>query len=238
LIQLRPVGTDRSIKTVEQVEKAGIRSDFVNPATITKFFQQGKVTRRIMALFFGGWTISVIALGLFLTPFGGGIVFALCVLWGLGMVAMVFLAANYWQSRILAMMDFPTVHANADVLRRGDTLTLRYRHIFKQDTTIELLRFQLVLREWVRYTQGTSTYTDTRDIVMDEDWHEMLDVHEGLSIDREVQLRVPDDAMHTWSMSDNKLSWLLKLEVDLPGWLDFQEHYELKVIPEVAEDVQ
>jgi hypothetical protein len=130
-------------------------------------------------------------------------------------------------------MDIPSIHASSDTLQRGEELTIDYRQHFKKNTEIESLRVQLALREWVRYTQGTNTYTDTRDIVMDEDWLDMQPVTKEQDFAHTFTLRVPDDAMHTWEeANDNKITWRVKVDLDMPGWVDFRESYEVVVQPE------
>lgn len=209
-----------------------ISSPFIQD--VGRFAKQKHAMRRIFGTLAVIWSV---ALGIFVIgarDFVGDFMMPLlCFFGSLSYLGVFFLGALYWKTRISALMDFPELEVDSDTAKRGEMLTVRYRHRFNKDTTIEALRFQLVLQEWVRYTQGTNTYTDTRDRVMDEDWYEMEQVYGGQTHTKRVMLKIPDTAMHSWEASDNKLTWHVKLTVDLPGWIgDYSETFKIYVPPE------
>ena len=138
-----------------------------------------------------------------------------------------------WYQKFTALMDLPVVFASSDRLHPSDTLTVDYTQHFKQDSEIEALQLQLICQEWVRYTEGTSTYTDTRDIVVSEDWREGVPVTAAVDYEETFTLPVPADAMHTWTeANNNKIRWKVRLVLDMPGERDYQDDYDMIVLPE------
>ncbi len=235
MIELSPFSSDTS-NTVDMLTSAAQTEQQTSYAQAMARFakQERPVIRKIAMPYFIIWSVIALPVScvLFITTgFLGFLAFCGALI---GYVGVFALAARNWETRISQLMDFPTVLATTDELALNEPLTVQYSQHFKQDTTIEVLRVQLVLREWVRYTQGTNTYTDTRDIVQDEDWRDMVAVTAGETVEREFKLRVPEHAMHTWrTADDNRIHWMLRLDVDLPGWLDYKETYNIVVKPEV-----
>jgi hypothetical protein len=203
--------------------------------TLGRFAQQdGRVIWRIVrpyALMVGA---AVIIATIGLMTINGVFLVLMCFVSIFAAFGVFFLGAQAWQRKISALMDFPHVYATDNHLKIGQAFTVKYQHRFKQETTIEELKIQLVKREWVEYTQGTSTYTDTRDIVIEEHWRDMVPVREGQTVTLEFDFDIPLNSMHTWTRANNnRITWMLKLTVDLPGWLDYAEDFGLNVLPEV-----
>lgn len=179
------------------------------------------------------WTFGIfIAFFFFLSDESAWFFPLMCVVALLGYGGVALAGVMYWRSRVLGVMDYPTVSLSLYTLRRGDELEARYEQHFKKDITLKTLKVQLVQQEWVRYTQGTNTYTDTRDIVVDEMWYDDLSVHAGQTLEKRIKLRVPESAMHSWGADNNRISWRVKLSVDLPGWADYHEDFEVEVLAE------
>ncbi|MEM6528997.1 MAG: hypothetical protein AAF653_11935, partial [Chloroflexota bacterium] len=94
--------------------------------------------------------------------------------------------------------------------------------------------------EWARYTSGTSTSTDSRDIVIVEDWIDNYPISANSDFIHSFSMKVPENAMHTFTANDNKISWHINVEMDLPGWLDYRDRYDITIsaqidpAPEVA----
>lgn len=201
--------------------------------TVGLFAKQKGMFRRILAPVWGTWAALIITIVLYRVADFGAVIFSLMCVVMPGALVLYAASAVWWRRQLGAMMDLPTIHATSDVLQRGDPLDIEYRQHFKKATEIESLRVQLTLREWVRYTQGTSTHTDTRHIVMDEDWIDMQAVSAGEDFTHTFKLRVPDNAMHTWeTASDNKITWHVVVELDMPGWVDLRNNYNVMVQPE------
>ena len=159
---------------------------------------------------------------------GGSIATSICI--GLPTLGVAYvLGAAYYRGRFTATMELPRIIATDTRLRRGDEIDITYRQRFKKDVEITLLQVQLIKQEWVRYTRGTDTTTQTRNIPLSEDWVEKVPVAEGQTYHNTFRLRVPDDAMHSFDASNNKVRWHIHVELDLPGWVDFRNDYDVEV---------
>ncbi len=193
------------------------------------FGRQKGVWRRFILLPTAG--IVIVAAGLTLIAFesiGGMITAMICL--GLPSLAVTYVTgAAYYRSRFVATMDMPQVMANETILRRGDEIEIDYGQRFKKDVTITQLQVQLIMQEWVEYQSGTDRSTATRDIPISEDWVENVPVTAGQTFKHKFTLRVPDDAMHTFIASYNKIRWRIHVELDLPGWVDFRTDYDVEV---------
>ena len=235
MIELSPFDPDTSntVDTVTENIQNEAQVKFVR--SMARFGKQDKkIVRRIAAPYFIIW--SVIIIPITCSFFAGNGLFGIVAFCGgiLGYIGAFGLAARDWEHRLSDMMKFPVMLATSDDLALNQPLTVQYSQYFKKDLALEGIKAQLVLQEWVRYTQGTSTYTDTRNIVMGEDWTDAIDVRAGDTVEREFNFQVPLDAMHTWrTANNNRLHWLILLELDLPGWLDYKETYNIIVKPEV-----
>jgi hypothetical protein len=235
MIELSPFQKDARGAMSAILSSASTAQQIKTAQAMARFRQQdGKLIRKIGMPYFIAWTVVMLLLAMILLFVSNLLGFAMFCVAPIGYVGAFALAARKWDNHISKLMDFPTMLATSDTLAINEPLTVQYSQHFKQDTTVELLRVQLVKREWVRYTQGTNTYTDTRDIVMDEDWRDMLDIRAGDTVEHEFTFTVPSDAMHSWrTASDNKIFWMLRLDVDMPGWFDYKEMYEIVVKPEI-----
>ena len=211
----------------------------VIPKALRLYMKQSNGCGRLIMYIVGGAAV-VVALG-FLTSFLGGdeffsgSFFAVLILGAVVGLAVWMGSALWWYYKVTALMDLPTVFADTTQLRRDKDITITYKQHFKKDAEIEALQLQLICQEWVRYTEGTSTYTDTRDIVMDEDWRGHVPVSAAQDYEETLTLRVPTDAMHTWTEGrNNRIEWKIKLVLDMPGNRDFQDAYDVQVVPEVS----
>ncbi|MBI5303727.1 MAG: hypothetical protein HY868_16445 [Chloroflexi bacterium] len=119
--------------------------------------------------------------------------------------------------------------------RIGDEVTLTYSQVFKRATEVESIQFKWLLRETARYRRGTNTYTVTHDKVAQEFSYpaRRYEASERLNVRRD--LVVPDDAMHTFLATNNKLQWFIQATIKMKGWLDYVEEYEMTVMPEVRQ---
>ena len=46
-----------------------------------------------------------------------------------------------------------------------------------------------------------------------------------------MRIDLPADCMHSFDAGNNRVVWLLKLEVDVDWWPDLEQEYELGVEP-------
>lgn len=150
-------------------------------------------------------------LSLFLIPF---------VLIGLALLAGVVHAF------LGLFLPRPKLTISQDVIPLGGSATLTWE-VSGNTARIRSLAFRLIGYEEVRYTRGTSTYTDKREFYRDE----FLNIPLHGQRQGSASFTVPADTMHTFRATDNKILWKITLEGDIPLSPNLKEEYEIEICP-------
>lgn len=158
----------------------------------------------------GSWFLS-----LFLTPF---VLVGLALLVG---VAYQFLALFSPSARLTL---------SASEVRIGDVVEIEWR-IARHWLGVSELTILFEGQEEATYRQGTSTATDKetfyRDCVVRTN-------DAGAIASGKGTLRIPPNAMHSFSSRHNKIVWCLNVKGAVPRWPDVAEDYELHVLPKAS----
>jgi hypothetical protein len=156
---------------------------------------------------------------------GGGI-FTLAFL----AVGLVMLGYGVRGLLARARVTRPEVALSTQTPRVGEGVTLTYRQTFRAGTDVQGIRFQLILRERATYRRGTDTVTVQHDNIVQE--YQLpgrrFDAGQGFQDQRQFQVQ----GMHTFLASNNKLQWLIHVQVEMAGWPAYTEEYPLQVPPE------
>lgn len=93
---------------------------------------------------------------------------------------------------------------------------------------IRHLKVTLRGEETACYRRGTDTHTDKhhfhKDVVYET--HDPLEIPEG-----EVDIRIPDDTMHSFDSGNNKVVWEIHLDGEIPLRPDIDAEFPITVIP-------
>jgi hypothetical protein len=127
-------------------------------------------------------------------------------------------------------------------LRAGEEFALGYRQAWKRAADVSRVRLDLVLRETVRHTtqttterhSGTTTVTMTQDQVAQGFVAAGQRFEPGQAINEYRKFRIPEEAMHTFTSSNNRIGWYLVVVVEIDRWPDYRWEHELTVLPEFA----
>jgi hypothetical protein len=126
----------------------------------------------------------------------------------------------------------PQVSISNDQLRVGEEFGLVYQQSFKSAVDVNRFAIQLVLHESATYRRGTNTYTATYDHVIQQLDLPARHFDAGEVFAQRQTLAIPPNAMHSFSAYRNRLSWLIRLHVSIPGWPDFKQDYPVTVLAE------
>lgn len=112
-------------------------------------------------------------------------------------------------------------------LRIGEPAYLQW-DISGSASRVKRLAMVLEGREEARYRRGTNTYTDrsvfaTVPIV---DTSHSFEIPAG-----SASFSVPEGTLPSFSATNNKIIWQLKVTCDIPGWPDSEDDYEIAVRP-------
>jgi hypothetical protein len=161
-----------------------------------------------------------IGMGVFLLPF---------VAIGLFLLGLCVMATFTYLDKRLRYAP-PELIVSQRELRPGESFNLSARQAFKRGTDVQGATIRLVLREWARYRRGTDTVTVTHDHEIARFDHGARRYEGGQMFTDERTFTIPRDAMHSFSATNNKLTWLLLLEITARG-ADASEQFELTVLP-------
>jgi hypothetical protein len=178
----------------------------------------------IVALFWNG-IVSVFIFGgadgmgwfgkLFLLPF---------VAVGLGLIAGVVY-------QLLALFNpRPTLELSASVVPLGGTAELRWSFTGR---TSRICEFAVTLRgvEEARYRRGTDTCTD-RNTFYEMELIRTTDVNDITT--GQVGFVMPQDTMHSFEATNNKVLWQLDIHGAIQRWPDVKESFPITVTPVTA----
>ncbi len=154
----------------------------------------------------------------------------------LEVVGLGVLAAFLHQLLARRKVADPEVFISVQPVYLGETFTVRLRQQFKGRCQLNSITLKLLCREEATYRRGTNTYTDQHEVF--EQVHTVAQarqVQAGDVLEEELSLTIPEDAMHTFAGTWNKILWYLHIHVDIASWPDYREDFHFHVAPRRAE---
>jgi hypothetical protein len=109
----------------------------------------------------------------------------------------------------------------------GDRVNVEWAFSRKSEL-IQTLQIVVEGREEARYRRGTSTYTDknTFTTIVLVDTQSSMEVARG-----NRSLSIPEDTMHSFEGTNNKIIWTIKMTGSIKNWPDIDEEFPLVVQP-------
>lgn len=176
------------------------------------------------ALWLGG-TVPAMVVALRAGSFGGAAFMLLFVAVGVGIL---------WAgaSKLLARTKLPRVEVDAEPAYLGDDLVVRVEQ--RGPASVRRLQVDVECRETARYTVGTDTRTDTSDVwaasIYDEAPGEIV---RGDGVVVEGRVTLPAGLPHSFKAPNNAIEWSVRVRADIANWPDYDERFELCVVPKV-----
>jgi hypothetical protein len=149
---------------------------------------------------------------LFLTPF---------VLVGLGlMAAVVYTFLGLFNPKPVLVCSDRWLYAGSEFelswMMKGNVSRIQKLTVFLEGT------------ETVSYRQGTSTRTENN-LFYSQPVAEVTDAAEIAQSYHVV--KIPDDAMHTFNATSNKIYWQVRFAGEIPWWPDVADTFEITILP-------
>lgn len=113
--------------------------------------------------------------------------------------------------------------------RIGETFTVHHRQAFKTTAQVERIAVELVFHESATYRRGTDTYTKTHEQIVDYIDHPARHFEAGETFQDHYQFTIPPDGMHSFSGNNNKLTWFIRITVDIANWPTYVEEFPIDV---------
>lgn len=148
---------------------------------------------------------------------------------GLAIIAYAILP---WISAI--RVSKPDITVSSASLSLGDSFTIDYSQVFKSRTEVKGVKFSLLQRETVVYQSGDSVVTAHHDETAAEFEYPGQRYEAGDSLVFSRSMEIPRDWMHSFRSTHNSVTWLLQAKVNVAGWPDYREDFEIQVQPFLA----
>lgn len=143
-----------------------------------------------------------------------------------GLIGLMLIAAVPYNALALAN---PRVKARlGGDLAPGRSTSISWSFEGKAER-IQKLIIRLEGREEATYRSGTDTHTATN-VFFDEVMIEVTDRHSLRQ--GQATIAVPAEAMHSFDGGNNRITWMLSIQGDIPRWPDVREEFVLTVKPE------
>lgn len=186
---------------------------------------------RIVPILFIGLWFFIPFIGITASRVGGigdtpGIPFFLgFFIWFAGVFVVIRLGNMAVRAFMKNMVGEIMLEASSYTIERGDELRVRLHQPGNEKRSLEGVTIQFVKHEWVQYSCGTDTCTDTHNQIIDE--QEFTPTADAAY---DATFRVPADAMHTFNASNNRVQWFVTIRLDIPTWPDYFERYEVRCL--------
>lgn len=102
------------------------------------------------------------------------------------------------------------------------------------ELTINEIEFRVECEEWVSYQSGTDRRTSTRTVwenEMDPGKYKGKTLRPGETVQVAESMELPEEAPCSFAASCNKVRWNVHVQIDIPGWPDWQDQSEFIVSP-------
>jgi len=146
-------------------------------------------------------------------------------------VAVGALVLYAFVRQALGRRRLPRVEVDAEPAFLGDELRVHVEQ--RGPARITRYRVGVRCREIVRYTVGTSTRTETHDVLdvvlFDDAGGPALGVGESKTHD--LHFRLPADAPPSFESHSNQILWTVEVLAEIRGWPDYSEGFAFRALP-------
>ncbi len=147
-------------------------------------------------------------------------------------IGIAMIVGAFWRTIARVKIAPPSIHVSKERVRIGENFTVTYEQSFRMPSEVLDSKVELVFRESATYQQGTDTRTDRHEEVIDFFESPVKRFEGGEKSHVSGTFKIPRDAMHTFNQPKNKLQWFVRVDVDVQGWPDMREEFEIQVLPE------
>ena len=154
------------------------------------------------------------------------------IIFGLGILgfAVVQLRKMYTNYRV----GKPEVLISKTTAVLGDKIHVDFSNTFRQSVNVQKMSAKLIFKESATYQQGTNTRTVHHDEVIQEFETMGGQFRPNSFYSEQFEFQIPRDHMHTLNVNRNRLRWLIQLEMEIPRMANFNQEYEINVLPELT----
>lgn len=147
----------------------------------------------------------------------------------LGGFLVYYAAMRYWFMAVGPRLGAPQMMVSAAWLRLGDDLDITYQQEILKDSTLLAGSIELFIRESVRYTCGTDTCYAKHDHSITSEAFKGQSLVGGMTLSQRFRLQIPLDSMPTFGAPNNKIGWIVRVNLSFENLSKYEELYEITV---------
>ncbi|MEM7332867.1 MAG: phage holin family protein [Chloroflexota bacterium] len=151
-----------------------------------------------------------------------------------GLTGLFFAIAGIRQWYTRYRVGKPEVQISKQTAVLGDNISISFHNTFNREVNVETFSIKLIFKETATYQQGTNTKTVHHEEIIDEYNTVGQRFSAGSFLSESHEFTLPRDAMHSVDVRRNQLKWFIRFEMDIPRMMNFQDDYEITVLPELT----
>ena len=149
-------------------------------------------------------------------------------------VGLVAIAAGIYPWIAWLKVTRPEIIIDKTTVGVGDTFTVSFSQNFKGSSEVRGIQLTLVMRETAHHGSGKNSHTYQHEVTIDQQDHPGQTFEAGETLAFTQPISIPKSGMHTFHAMNNSIDWRLKVKVDIAGWPDYQDSFELAVQPSLV----
>ena len=176
------------------------------------------------------WNVSLFVAILIGLHMAGPVSWLLAIVLPLGLIGLGAIAFFIRQLVVATRIGPTMLEISAHPLEPGT----RYRLFLSQSGRVMIrdLRVSLVCEETATYRQGTNSRTETQEVGRHELFRrQQFQIERELPFETELDLNVPEGAMHSFKADHNEINWALRVEGDVDGRRTWRRSFPVIVLP-------
>ena len=116
----------------------------------------------------------------------------------------------------------------------GEDFTVSYSQNFKRRSEVRGIQLSLVMRESAHHRAGKNSHTYHHEETIAQYDHPGQTYKAGDTLAFSQTMGIPKSGMHSFQAINNSIDWELRVKVDIAGWPDYREDFEIQVQPILA----
>jgi hypothetical protein len=194
--------------------------------------------RSIFMILFG-IVSTFIACALIIAPLGkvlnhsqeGGIDLYLASLLLFACVGLVITGLGIFPWIAWLRVSPPEVTLDKTEMILGGSFTVSYSQNFKNRSDVRGIQLSLVMCETARYRRGKNNYVARHEETAAEFDQPGRTYETGDTLAFSQTIDIPRNGMHTFHGMHNAIDWQLRVKVNIAGWPDYEDAFDLDVRP-------
>jgi hypothetical protein len=149
-------------------------------------------------------------------------------------VGLVAIAAGIYPWIAWLKVTRPEIVIDKTTVGVGDTFTVSFSQNFRGNSEVRGIQLALLMRETAHHGSGKNSHTYQHEVTIDQQDHPGQTFEAGETLAFSQPISIPKSGMYTFHAMNNSIDWRLKVKVDIAGWPDYQDSFELAVQPSLA----